>query len=167
MSLVATATIRLLRNGLISAGLKLVLSHTEKSCIVSKNRQFFLNNRINWQLGINKIKISPIFFRYNIRGKLYIIRYDKKNYFQIYNDVMTDLWIITLCTLSTIIYHTEEQINIKKDYWVMNFYFNEFFFGFRHKYFHDIGWKYPTLLLTKFVTFKTFNMLLQGTNIHS
>ena len=32
-----------LRNRLLSAGLELVLRHTEKSCIVSYYRQFFMN----------------------------------------------------------------------------------------------------------------------------
>ena len=33
------------RNRLISAGLKPILSHTEKSCIVSYYKQFFTNNK--------------------------------------------------------------------------------------------------------------------------
>ena len=77
-----------LRNLLISAGLKPVLSLTEKSCTASYYRQFstnIINYKINTSFFLsessapwgNKTGFIPITYRFKIRGKLSIVRCDK------------------------------------------------------------------------------------------
>ena len=71
---------------LISGGLELVLSHTEKSCIVSYYRQFFTNIKIKLlklkpvllvPRGRSPRLLSNYFFYFNIHRRLSLIRWDK------------------------------------------------------------------------------------------
>ena len=78
-----------LRNRLLSAGLKPVLSQTEQSCIASNSRQFLYEyqnktQKINTSLvspgrrphGANKTGFNLKIFHFDIRGNLSIIRCD-------------------------------------------------------------------------------------------
>ena len=69
---------------MLTAGLELVLSHTEKSCIASNYRQFSMNIKIKIiKARANKTGFNPIIFHFDIRGKLSIIRCDKYSFRQL------------------------------------------------------------------------------------
>ena len=65
-----------LRNRLISAELKPIISHTEKSCIASYYREFSTNIKIKI-IKLMLVCFNLKIFHFNIRGKMSIIRGDK------------------------------------------------------------------------------------------